>query len=152
MFFPWRSVYYKRYWCVHYIMCTLHHVYITSDLKPCTQQCCNMVCSIYVDVFGLQTLGRLQRCLHVASKAYIRCAVLLKGFHTSDVSTLVHAFVVFIQPILEYCSPVPWLLKDIKCIEKSSEEPDFLFQGKDIIEHRIVLIMLVDLFCFSLVP
>ena len=52
---------------------------------------------------------------YITSKAYSRCAVLLKGFHTSDASTIVYAFEIFIPPI-QYCWS-PWLLKDIKCIE-----------------------------------
>ena len=44
----------------------------------------------------------------------------MKGFLTSDVSILILAYKTYVRPILEYNSPVwnPWLISDIKCVER----------------------------------
>ena len=58
-------------------------------------------------------------CSSIAAKAYSRCSLLLKGFHTSDVSILLRVFKTYVRPLLEFNTPVwsPWLFKDIKHIE-----------------------------------
>ena len=70
-------------------------VYVSSDFKP-----------------GIH-------CSSIAAKAYSRCALLLKGFHTSDVSILLRVFKTYVRPLLEFNTPVwnPWLFKDIEHIE-----------------------------------
>ena len=52
-------------------------------------------------------------------KAYQWCIILLKGFHTTEISTLISAYQVFVRSVLESCTQVwnPQLLKDI-CIKK----------------------------------
>ena len=52
-------------------------------------------------------------------KAYQWCINLLKGFHTTEISTLISAYQVFVRSVLESCTQVwnPQLLKDI-CIKK----------------------------------
>ena len=58
-------------------------------------------------------------CSSIAAKAYSRCSLLLKGFHTSDVSILLPVFKTYVRPLLEFNTPVwnPWLFKDIEHIE-----------------------------------
>ena len=70
-------------------------VYVSSDFKP-----------------GIH-------CSSIAAKAYSRCSLLLKGFHTSDVSILLRVFKTYVRPLLEFNTPVwsPWLFKDIEHIE-----------------------------------
>ena len=56
----------------------------------------------------------------IASKAYHRCIIILRRFHTTDIPTLLTAYTVFVRPVLESCTQVwnPQLLKDIRCVEK----------------------------------
>ena len=70
-------------------------VYVSSDFKP-----------------GIH-------CSSIAAKAYSRCSLLLKGFHTSDVSILLRVLKTYVRPLLEFNTPVwnPWLFKDIEHIE-----------------------------------
>ena len=60
------------------------------------------------------------QCSHIAAKAFGHLSLLMKGFLTSDVSILILAYKIYVHPILEYNSPVwnPWLIYDIKCIER----------------------------------
>ena len=59
-------------------------------------------------------------CSYVATKAFGRCSVLLKGFISNDPHLLVLAYTIYARPILEYNSPIwsPWLISDVKCIER----------------------------------
>ena len=59
-------------------------------------------------------------CSYVAAKAFGRCSVLLNGFISNDPHRLVLAYKIYVRPILEYNSPIwsPWLISDIKCIER----------------------------------
>ena len=71
-------------------------VCLTSDLKPSTH------------------------CSSDAAMAFNRSSLLLKGFRSNAVSVLVHLYKVYVRPLLESSTQVwnPWLLKDIKCIER----------------------------------
>ena len=57
---------------------------------------------------------------NILTKAYQRIAVLFKGFVFRDSRLLTKAYVVFVRPILEYCSSVwsPFKIADIDAIEK----------------------------------
>ena len=59
-------------------------------------------------------------CSSVAAMAFNRSSLLLKGFHSNDVSVLVRLYKVYVRPLLESSIQVwnPWLHKDIKCIER----------------------------------
>ena len=59
-------------------------------------------------------------CSKVASSAYSRACILLKGFVTNDKEWLVHAYKVFVRPILEHNCQIfnPILQRDINCIER----------------------------------
>ena len=59
-------------------------------------------------------------CSSVAAMAFNRSSLLLKGFCSNDVSVLVYLYKVYVRPLLESSTQVwnPWLLKDIKCIER----------------------------------
>ena len=45
-------------------------------------------------------------CSSIAAKAYSRCSLLLKCFHTSDVSILLRVFKTYVRPLLEFNTPV----------------------------------------------
>ena len=55
-----------------------------------------------------------------AANAHHRCALLLKGIHTNDVSILLQLFTTYVRPLLESNTQVwnPWLHQDIHSIEK----------------------------------
>ena len=55
----------------------------------------------------------------VCSKARSRSAMILKSFQSRDKVLLFRAFLVYVRPILEYCSNVwsPYTLTDIQKIE-----------------------------------
>ena len=59
-------------------------------------------------------------CSAIAAKAHHRCALLLKGFHSNDVSILLQLFTTYVRPLLESNTQVwnPWLHQDIHSIEK----------------------------------
>ena len=72
---------------------------------------------------GVEIDGSLAFDHHIANiikKAYQRIAILFKGFVSRDSKLLTRAYIVYIRPILEYCSSVwsPYLLKHIDSLEK----------------------------------
>ena len=58
--------------------------------------------------------------MSISSKAHQRANLIHRCFLTKDPATLIRAFIVYVRPILEYCSSVwsPSLITDIDCIEK----------------------------------
>jgi len=66
------------------------------------------------DLLSSQHIGE------ITAKAYRRANCILKCFASRDNDLYVHAFVVYVRPILEYNSVVwsPWLKQDIDQIEK----------------------------------
>ena len=59
-------------------------------------------------------------CSNIAAMAFNRSCLLLKSFHSNDVSLLVRLYKVYVRPLLESNTQVwnPWLHKDIHCIER----------------------------------
>ena len=59
-------------------------------------------------------------CSNIASMAFNRSCLLLKCFHSNDVSLLVRLYKVYVRPLLESNTQVwnPWFHKDIQCIER----------------------------------
>jgi len=55
----------------------------------------------------------------IVNKAYQRCYLIFKSFESRNPSLLKQAFVTYVRPLLEYCTPVwsPYLIKDITKIE-----------------------------------
>ena len=97
--FEKNQIFYMSFQCTDVYGCPklldMLGVYVSSDFKP-----------------GIH-------CSSIAAKAYSRCSLLLKGFHTSDVSILLRVFKTYVRPLLEFNTPVwnPWLFKDIEHIE-----------------------------------
>ena len=59
-------------------------------------------------------------CSNIAAMAFNRSCLLLKCFHSNDVSLLVRLYKVYVRPLLESNTQVwnPWFHKDIQCIER----------------------------------
>ena len=59
-------------------------------------------------------------CSNIAAMAFNRSCLLLKCFHSNDVSLLVRLYKVNVRPLLESNTQVwnPWFHKDIQCIER----------------------------------
>ena len=59
-------------------------------------------------------------CSNIAAMAFNRSCLLLKCFHSNDVSLLVRLHKVYVRPLLESNTQVwnPWFHKDIQCIER----------------------------------
>ena len=59
-------------------------------------------------------------CSNIAAMAFNRSCLLLKCFHSNDVSLLVHLYKVYVRPLLESNTQVwnPSFHKDIQCIER----------------------------------
>ena len=59
-------------------------------------------------------------CTKLASQAYSKAFLILKCFTSCNVALLIRAFLIYVRPLLESCTPVwsPFLLKDIVIIEK----------------------------------
>ena len=59
-------------------------------------------------------------CSNIATMAFNRSYLLLKCFHSNDVSLLVRLYKVYVRPLLESNTQVwnPWFHKDIQCIER----------------------------------
>ena len=59
-------------------------------------------------------------CSNIATIAFNRSCLLLKCFHSNDVSLLVRLYKVYVRPLLESNTQVwnPWFHKDIQCIER----------------------------------
>ena len=60
-------------------------------------------------------------CMQIASKANAQLKLILKSFLSYDPLTLARAFVIYVRPLLEYCSPVwcPYHKSDIETIENN---------------------------------
>ena len=58
-------------------------------------------------------------CNKIAIKAARRASLILRCFVSNDIKLLVKAFIVYVRPLLEYCTPVwcPYLQKDVDIIE-----------------------------------
>ena len=56
----------------------------------------------------------------IAAKAHQRANCILRAFLSKDINLLMRAFIVYVRPIVEYCSVVwsPSLKKDIELIEE----------------------------------
>jgi len=56
----------------------------------------------------------------IASKGHSRANLILRSFVSKDITTLTRAFIVYVRPLLEYCTVVwsPSLVRDIELIEK----------------------------------
>ena len=56
----------------------------------------------------------------IVAKAHQRANIILRCFMSNDKSLLLRVFLVYVRPVLEYCSVVwlPCTKKDIDCIEK----------------------------------
>jgi len=71
---------------------------------------------------GVQVDPDLKFSVHIGQvvrKALTRSNLILRCFISRDIPTLVKAFIVYVRPLLEYCSPVwsPHLIKDIASLE-----------------------------------
>ena len=57
---------------------------------------------------------------HIASKGHSRANLILRSFVSKDAITLTRAFIVYVRPLLEYCTVVwsPSLVRDIDILEK----------------------------------
>jgi len=88
-------------------------LYIDSNPLPVTDTAADL--GVVVDA-ELKFSTHISRMVH---KAHTRSKLLWKSFVSRDRNTLVKAFVVYIRPMLEYCSAVwsPHLVKDIELIE-----------------------------------
>ena len=83
-------------------------------------------------------------CSYVAAKAFGRCSVLLKGFISNDPHLLVLAYKIYVRPILEYNSPIwsPWLISDIKCIERVQRNVSSLgLYGNVLVFQNLVILI-----------
>ena len=71
-------------------------------------------------------------CSNIAAMAFNRSCLLLKCFHSNDVSLLVRLYKVYVRPLLESNIQVwnRWFHKDIQCIEH-----DQRFFTRAIIKH-----------------
>ena len=77
---------------------------------------CFLPC-LWVEKFERYTLNRIRITL---SRAYQRIAILFKGFSSRDPQLLKRAYIVYVRPILEYCSSVwsPHKIRDIEALER----------------------------------
>ena len=59
-------------------------------------------------------------CSNIATMAFNRSCLLLKCFHSNDVSLLVRLYKVYVGPLLESNTQIwnPWFHKNIQCIER----------------------------------
>ena len=57
---------------------------------------------------------------NIISRAYQRLAILFKGFVSRNPQLLKRAYIVYVRPILEYCSSVwsPYKIRDIEALER----------------------------------
>jgi len=84
----------------------------THILKPCNN----------VRDLGITIQSNLKpgmHCTEIAHKANIRAMLILKSFLSQDPQNFIRAFIVYVRPLLEYCTPVwcPFNKGDIDVIE-----------------------------------
>jgi ribonucleases P/MRP protein subunit RPP40 len=78
---------------------------------------CRSVCDLGINIES--NLKPSMHCASIALKASARAKLVLKAFLSRDPKYLTRAFVVYVRPLLEYCSPVwsPHNICDINLIE-----------------------------------
>lgn len=104
--------------CQHMLITLRRHVYPTNYLLnakalPTVTSCIDLgVCMDSALCFSPQV-----NC--IVSKAKLRASQILRCFHSRDPGVLTKAFVVYVRPIVEYCSPVwsPCTVLNINNIE-----------------------------------
>lgn len=77
-------------------------------------------CVLDVGINLTNDLKPSRHCAQISAKALQRCHLIFKSLYTKNINILVRAYITYVRPIVESCTPVwnPWLQKDIECIEK----------------------------------
>jgi len=76
-------------------------------------------CSMFFAILNRLSILFSEHINSLAHKATVRCKLINKCFVSRHRPTIAKAFMVYVRPILEYCTPVwsPYLVKDIERIE-----------------------------------
>ena len=91
-------------------------------------------------MFEFRSYTPSMHCSNIAAMAFNRSCLLLKCFHSNDVSLLVRLYKVYVRPLLESITQVwkPWFHKDIQCILNAFRDFSLVPYSNVLVYHMMI--------------